>query len=154
MCPITLACSDKEVRKKIAGRGYTINDETCILTLPKKIVKTILHAIKTFRIFTEMNDPDRAHKIHFLPQTQEAEEMGLICSRRLNRDPRDCDGFDCPLETYNNCIEILMRPKKCQNCMKREVTRIVLVTDLFERLSDRIYRLCEKCKLPFGFKEV
>lgn len=111
-CHIAQACLDIEVRRKIARKGYTINDETCILSLPNEVVTDVHKALRAYKVYLEEKKPSRFsnrwEKLHFLPQTQEAEENGIVCLRGLNRDPRDCDGFDCPLEIYGTCVDMLV----------------------------------------------
>ena len=54
----------------------------------------------------------RRKRVHFLPQTVEAEQRGIVCLRGLNRDPRDCDGYDCDLDIYNSCIDMLIQKQE------------------------------------------
>ena len=54
----------------------------------------------------------RERRIHFYPQTVEAQKRGIICLRGLNRDPRDSDGFDCATDIYFACIDMLIQKQK------------------------------------------
>jgi len=54
----------------------------------------------------------RERRIHFLPQTVEAQKRGIICLRGKHRDPRDCDGYDCATDIYFACIEMLQERQR------------------------------------------
>ena len=104
--PISEVCFDVDIRKKIADRGYTFGADACLLTIPTELVDEIEKAVEACERYLIANYPETNY-IHYLPQTLEAEMHGLVCLRGLNRDSRDCDGYDCPLEIYDACVDML-----------------------------------------------